>query len=68
MSVLSLFRLVVMLAFTAWVCFPLLAEGETPMSPMPILPEDYLEDDDTGGEEEDSTTTNMVSSITFSYH
>ena len=54
MSVLSLFRLVVMLAFTAWVCFPLLAEGETPMPPMPILPEDYPEEGDTGSEEEDT--------------
>ena len=48
MSVLSLFRLVVMLAFTAWVCFPLLAEGETPMPPMPVLPEDYLDEGEEG--------------------
>ena len=48
MSVLSLFRLVVMLALTAWVCFPLLAEGETPMPPMPVLPEDYLDEGEEG--------------------
>ena len=53
MSVLSFFRLVVMLAFTAWVCFPLLAEGETPMPPMPILPEDYPEEGEEGESSEE---------------
>ena len=66
MRILSRFRLVILLAFAALTSFSLSAEGEIPMPPMPVLPEDYL-DDDTGGEEEDSTTTNMVSSITFSY-